>query len=56
MNYNIEFKFLKSSLWTKDKLLFYLKIKKLYYESIEETDEYFLVMVEELNCIYLGND
>jgi hypothetical protein len=43
-------------MWTKNKLLFYLKIKKFYYETIIETDEYFLVTVEENNFIYLGND
>ena len=56
MNYCVESKFLKSNMWTKNKLLFYLKIKKFYYETIIETDEYFLVTVEENNFIYLGND
>ena len=56
MNYSVESKFLKSNMWTKNKLLFYLKIKKFYYETIIETDEYFLVTVEQNNFIYLGND
>ena len=50
MNYSIELKFSKSDLWTKNKLLFYLKIKKCYYETIIETDEYFTVTIEEMHC------
>jgi hypothetical protein len=55
MNYNIEFKFLKSELWTKSKIEFYLKVKKSVYTEIQETDEYFLVVITE-QYIYLGID
>ncbi len=43
MDYNIEFKFLKSKNWTKQNLLFYLKVKPCLYDEIEETEDYFLV-------------
>jgi len=55
MNYSIEFKFLKSNLWTKPKLLFFLKVKKFVYDDIEEYDDYFKVNITE-NIIYLGMD
>ena len=55
MNYSIEFKFLKSKLWTKPKLLFFLKVKIFVYDVIEEYDDYFKVNITE-NIIYLGMD
>ena len=56
MNYSIELKFLKSKLWTKHKLLFYLKVKKFVYSDIQETNEYFKVIVTEQIQIYLGDE
>ena len=55
MNYNVEFKFVKSNLWTKSKIEFYLKVKKSVYTEIQEFDEYFLVEIIE-QYIYLGLD
>ncbi len=55
MNYSVEFKFLKSKLWTKPKILFFLKVKKFVHDDIEEYDDFFKVNITE-NIIYLGMD
>ena len=55
MNYNIEFKFVKSELWTLSKIEFYLKVKKSFYTEIQETENYFSVIISE-QYIYLGMD
>ena len=36
-------------------ILFYLEVKKCVYDEIQETNDYFLVIVTE-QIIYLGND
>ena len=35
MNYNVEFKFVKSNLWTKSKIEFYLKVKKIINKKVK---------------------
>jgi len=47
MNHLIELKFYKSKNWTKEKILYYLNLKKFIYEQINETYNYYIVIISE---------
>jgi len=47
MNNNIEFKFKKSELWTLNKISFYLKVKNLKYDNIDEQNTYYNVTIND---------
>ncbi len=55
MNYSIELIFFKLKLWTKNKLLFHLNVKKCVYDDIKEANDCFKVIVQE-PIICPGND